>query len=158
MANILYILYQGLLASLSCYNVILFLTRQHQIDMLHILRQRSAVLFAQMLSLVRYIQPLANWRKCMQHSEMKDSMLFFFFGGRLASLGIHENTPLDTPDRESITFGLCWQREVVLTGSCRGGVSPALSPNHLWRLIHCSRGLPNLYTACSSRRNQYALV
>ena len=41
-------------------NVILFLTRQHQIYGLHIQRQRGAVSLAWMLSPVRYIQHLAN--------------------------------------------------------------------------------------------------
>ena len=41
-------------------NVILILTRQHQIDALHIQRQNGSVLLTRMLSLVRYIQPLAN--------------------------------------------------------------------------------------------------
>jgi hypothetical protein len=41
-------------------NVILFLARQHQIDALHIMRQRGAVSLSLKLSPVRYVQPLVN--------------------------------------------------------------------------------------------------
>lgn len=51
------------------FNVILFLTRQYQIGGLQI--QRGTVSLALMFSLVKYIQPLANWRKCMKHRETK---------------------------------------------------------------------------------------
>jgi hypothetical protein len=47
--------------------------------------------------LLKYIQPLANWRKIMILRQNVKSCLFFsssFFGGSLASLGIHEYTPL----------------------------------------------------------------
>jgi hypothetical protein len=56
-----------------------FLTRQHQIDGLHIEKQSGAVSLAQMLSLVRYIEPLVNWRKIMKPREMKRSIILFFF-------------------------------------------------------------------------------
>ena len=79
----------------------LFWTRQHPINGLHIQRQRGTVLFVQMLSPVRYIQPLVNWRTIMKHRDERKYYWKYFihffvyiFGGSLASLGIHEYTPL----------------------------------------------------------------
>ena len=66
-------------------NVILFLTRQHQIDGLHILRQRGAVSLALMLSLARYISFNSQEAECMKHRETKDNnfvCIFLFWGGR----------------------------------------------------------------------------
>ena len=59
-------------------NFMLFLTRQHQIDWLHIQRQRCAVLLAPIVSPVRYIQPLEHWRKIMKHRETKDKLFYMF--------------------------------------------------------------------------------
>jgi hypothetical protein len=56
-----------------------------------------------MLSLVRYIRPLANWRNIMKHGETKDTLFNGgfskkchgkCFGGCPASLGVLEYTPL----------------------------------------------------------------
>jgi hypothetical protein len=67
----------------QCYT---FLSRLHQIDGLQILRKIV-------------IYGLANWRKCMNHSETNDTCLCSFFLGQflwgsMVSLGIHEYTPL----------------------------------------------------------------
>ena len=85
-------------------NVILFLTRRHQIEGLHI--QRRGALFCSLrcflrcntFSLIRidgnYETP-SDTRSIILHVS-----LFFlgdFFGGSLASLGIHEYLPLKIP-------------------------------------------------------------
>ena len=59
-------------------NVMIFWTRQNQIDGLHIQRQRGTVLLDRMLSPVRYIQPLVNWRKIMKHRETKYIFFYMF--------------------------------------------------------------------------------
>ena len=50
---------QDAAAAMGGNNVILVWTRQHQIDGLHVERQRGAVFLTRMLSPVTYIQPLA---------------------------------------------------------------------------------------------------
>ena len=78
-------------------NVKLFLTRQHQIDGLHILRHRGAVSFVLMLSPAR----LHSAFLLMKYRAMKDDLFCMFvswsiFWGSLASLSINEFTTLGT--------------------------------------------------------------